>query len=500
MKSLAQLEYLHDHPYSYAKLGASLSTPVMPEPLTHPYLIHINQSLAKRLGVDLLNTEQELLTSLLAGSEVLPNWQPLAMKYTGHQFGQYNPDLGDGRGLLLAEFIAPNSADLDSKKWDFHLKGSGQTPYSRNGDGRAVIRSTVREYLISAAMQGLRIPTTQALAMLGSTTLVQREETECAATLLRVAPSHIRFGHFEYLFYSGQDQQLKLLAEHVMHWHMPEIDLNAPDKYEQFFAQVVSRTANTIAQWHAYGFCHGVMNTDNMSILGLTFDYGPFAFLDTYQPNYICNHSDYSGRYAFDEQPGIGQWNLSALGYALSKLIDTDAIETALHRYSSIVQSEYRRLMRARFGLISEQDGDPELINECLFLMEKLELDYHYTLRCLSEIDCRNWHSDLAHDINNAEFSEWLTRYQARLSVDYIHDHDNKDKQRQQAMQAVNPKYLLRTHLAQEAITLVENGQYDVIEQWLKVLENPFIAHDCPPHWSQPPSNEQKGHCLSCSS
>ncbi|CAM2893757.1 protein adenylyltransferase SelO [Vibrio rarus] len=481
MKALDQLNYCH----TYADLGSAFGTHTLPSALHEPYLIHVNPSLANKLGIDITRTKRQDLIALLAGQRLVKQWQPIAMKYTGHQFGHYNPDLGDGRGLLLAEIL-----DANNQKWDFHLKGSGQTPYSRQGDGRAVIRSSVREYLISAAMQGLDIPTTQALAILGSATQIQREEQEYAATLLRVSPSHIRFGHFEYLFYSGQHQQLKTLADYVIQWHMPFID-NSPHKYLQLFQEVIRLTATMIAKWHAYGFCHGVMNTDNMSILGLTFDYGPFAFLDAYQPKFICNHSDYSGRYAFEQQPGIGQWNLSALGYALSTLIDKEQIEQALQAYPHQVQSQYRALMRQRFALKSEQSDDRQLINQCLSLMETHGMDFHHTLRTLAETNADHW-STLRYP---PSFKLWLNLYQQRLGQDYP-----DDQQRQQTMQSVNPKYLLRTHLAQQAIEQVESGQFTVLDTWLKVLENPFIEHDCDPSWALPPLPNQKGIGLSCSS
>ncbi|GEA52203.1 UPF0061 protein [Vibrio inusitatus NBRC 102082] len=486
MKSLDQLNYHH----TYADLGSSLSSRVDPTPLHAPYLIHTNHRLATKLGIDIKSADNEVLTQLLSGQGILDSWSPIAMKYTGHQFGQYNPDLGDGRGLLLTEFV-----DDTGNKWDLHLKGSGQTPYSRGADGRAVIRSSVREYLVSAAMDGLGIPTTQALALSGAKTPVQRENIESAATLLRVAPSHVRFGHFEYLFYSGQHTEIQALADYIIHWHMPELeDLN--DKYAAFFQQVTKSTATMIAHWQVYGFCHGVMNTDNMSILGLTFDYGPFAFLDTYLSKHICNHSDYSGRYAFHQQPGIGQWNLSALGYALSSLIDSKQIEASLQAYSSHIQAEYRRLMRARFGFTTERENDPELINSCLDLMEKLGLDFHFTLRILSETGPNNWSdAELNNSLNKPEFTTWLRDYEKRILLDYQNDHE-----RQKAMQGVNPKYILRTHLAQETIQQVENGQFDILDTWLAVLANPFIEHSCPSHWSLPPRSDQKGICLSCSS
>lgn len=481
MKPLDQLTYC----FSYAELGPAFSTKVEPIPLSSPYLIHSNLPLAQTLGIDL--GEPDVLAKLLSGNTLLAQWRPIAMKYTGHQFGQYNPDLGDGRGLLLAEFVDPWG-----QKWDLHLKGSGQTPFSRMGDGRAVIRSSVREYLVSAAMQGLGIETTQALALIGSNTRVEREETERAASLLRVAPTHIRFGHFEYLFYSGQQQLIQPLLEHLIKWHFPGLE-KSQDKYGDFLKEVVNRTATMIAHWQAYGFYHGVMNTDNMSILGQTFDYGPFAFMEAYQPSLVANHTDYEGRYAFERQPGVGHWNLSALGYALSSVIKRDDIETILASYVQKIQNAYTSLMRERTGLISHVNKDSELVNRMLVLMEKLKLDYHYSLRRLSELSYRDWYQEPI--FQDPEWQQWMRSYQNRLELDY-----HNEPLRIQAMCKVNPKYILRTHLAQAVIEQVELGNFDTLNLWMKVLANPFIEHPVPSHWTRPSSEGDANPCLSCSS
>ncbi|WP_261818259.1 protein adenylyltransferase SelO [Vibrio gallicus] len=481
MQSIEQLNYIS----TYYELGRAFGSQVNPTPLQSPYLIHANHGLAKRLGISLDNPQP--LIELFSGQQQLPKWHPLAMKYTGHQFGHYNPDLGDGRGLLLSEFI-----DRNNNKWDMHLKGSGKTPYSRSGDGRAVIRSSVREYLVSAAMQGLGIETTQALALIGSKTEVEREDIEYAATLLRIAPTHIRFGHFEYLFYSGQSHLISGLVEHLLRWHLPHLS-ERQNKYELFYKAVISNTATMLAKWQAYGFYHGVMNTDNMSILGQTLDYGPFAFMETYDPGFSANHSDYEGRYVFHRQPAVAHWNLSALGYALSSLIDKEIIESALQDYPQQLQLHYTQLMCQRFGLTTTQTSDSDMLNRCLTLMQSHKLDYHYTLRRLSELDYAQWYAQS--DWQHPNWITWLKQYQHRLEQDHL-----SDSERQQTMCAVNPRYLLRTHLAQQAIDEVEAGNFGIIEQWLQVLSDPFVEHPCHSDWALPNHNNNQGIILSCSS
>jgi uncharacterized protein YdiU (UPF0061 family) len=261
------------------------------------------------------------------------------MTYSGHQFGQYNPQLGDGRGLLLGEVI-----NRKGERWDVHLKGAGRTPYSRFGDGRAVLRSSIREYLCSEAIHALGIPTTRALCIIGSKEPVQRETRETAATLVRIADSHIRFGHFEWIFHN-KPTHLKDFADYVINRHYPDC-ATADKPYAALLNAIVNRTATLMAQWQLVGFAHGVMNTDNFSITGCTFDYGPYGFLDVYKPSFVCNHSDNTGRYAWNQQPSIGLWNLNALAYALSPLIDKEDIMSALQRYEGILVDYYYQGMQ----------------------------------------------------------------------------------------------------------------------------------------------------------
>lgn len=488
MKTLSTLTFAN----SYSNLPASLSTQVDPQPLEHPFLVHFNPLIAEKLELTSHIADDPLFVNVFSGNTTLTGFSPLAMKYTGHQFGQYNPDLGDGRGLLLGEVLTSNG-----HKWDLHLKGSGQTPYSRMGDGRAVLRSSIREYLASAAMEGLGIATTHALAIIGSHTEVVREKIETAATLIRVAESHIRFGHFEYLFYTNQHAELQQLANHVIEHHFPTLATQSTP-YAAMFKQICQRTATMIANWQAVGFAHGVMNTDNMSILGLTFDYGPFGFIDDYDPNYICNHSDYSGRYAFDQQPAIALWNLSALGYALTPLLDKSDIDHGLEHYQNHLQQQYSHNMRQKLGLTIADDTDTTLFSDLFQLLNQYQTDYTLFFRMLSHIAI----NELPHSSNQftdlfqctSTLKTWLLRYHQRVII------EPSDKHRLTIMQQHNPKYILRNYLAQQAIEDAEQGNYQLIGQLLTVLAHPFDEHKNAEILAQRPPAWGKHLEISCSS
>jgi uncharacterized protein YdiU (UPF0061 family) len=402
------------------------------------------------------------------------------MKYTGHQFGAYNPDLGDGRGLLLGQV-----RNDKNEVWDLHLKGAGKTPYSRFGDGRAVLRSCIREYLGSEAIHHLGIPSTRALCIIGSDEPVQRESIERGAMLLRVADTHIRFGHFEWLHHSGQTEALKKLADHVIQHHYPEcVDSTTP--YASFFDAVVQRTATLMAQWQLVGFAHGVMNTDNFSITGATFDYGPFGFLDAYEPGYICNHSDHSGRYAWSRQPSIGLWNLNAMAYALSTLIDHEVLISSLQSYETKLLAYYDAGLNAKLGLQVKQPGDRQLGIDFLDLLMKNGADYTRSFRALSRIDSSTEKSGLRDTfIDRDAFDQWHQRYQARLQAE-----NSNDQARSAQMNATNPKYILRNYLAQTAIEKAEAGDFSEIERLYTLLRKPFDEQpefetyaDLPPDW-----------------
>jgi uncharacterized protein YdiU (UPF0061 family) len=311
----------------FARLGDAFSAHVLPEPIDNPRLVVASPAALALLDLDAASAETEEFAQLFGGHKLWADAEPRAMVYSGHQFGGYTPQLGDGRGLLLGEVY--NNA---GEHWDLHLKGAGQTPFSRMGDGRAVLRSSIREFLASEALYALNIPSSRAACVIGSDTPVWREKQERAAMVLRLAPSHIRFGHFEYFYYTKRPDQQKQLGEHVLAMHFPEC-LEQPEPYLAMFREIVERNAELIAKWQAYGFCHGVMNTDNMSILGITFDFGPFAFLDDFDAHFICNHSDDQGRYSFSNQVPVGQWNLSALAQALTPFISVEALRETLGLY-----------------------------------------------------------------------------------------------------------------------------------------------------------------------
>lgn len=343
MKSLDDLDFDN----RFARLGDAFSTEVLPDPIAEPRLVVASPAALALLDLPAETSDEALFAELFGGHKLWSEAEPRAMVYSGHQFGSYNPRLGDGRGLLLGEVI--NQA---GEHWDLHLKGAGQTPYSRMGDGRAVLRSSIREFLASEALPALGIPSSRALCVIGSSTPVWREKKESAATLLRLAPSHVRFGHFEYFYYTRQHDQLKQLAAFVLEHHFA--DCNAAERpYAAMFRQVVERNAELIARWQAYGFCHGVMNTDNMSILGITFDYGPYAFLDDFDANHICNHSDDAGRYSFSNQVPIAHWNLAALAQALTPLVEVDELRASLDLFLPLYQAHYLDLMRRRWAWAS---------------------------------------------------------------------------------------------------------------------------------------------------
>src|SRR5471030_1416486 len=332
----------------YAQLPQEFYTAMPAEKVgAAPRLIHANPNAAALIDLDPAAFRDPKFTDVFSGHVPLEGFSPLAMVYSGHQFGVWAGQLGDGRALLIGQ-VRNTRGEL----WDIQLKGAGKTPYSRFGDGRAVMRSTIREYLASEALAALGIPTSRALAIVATGEMVRRETLEPGAVLTRLAQSHVRFGHFEHFFHRGQHDQVRRLADHVIGEYFPDL----MGDHAAWFGEVVKRTAELMAAWQAVGFAHGVMNTDNMSILGLTLDYGPFGFLDAYVPGFICNHTDEGGRYAFDNQPAIAHWNLRALAFALSSLIPMDRLVSALDAYEGQYRARCRALMRAKLGLVRD-DG-----------------------------------------------------------------------------------------------------------------------------------------------
>ncbi len=438
-------------------------TALNPTPLKNPRLLYYSQSLAQELGLD-ASWFSEDHVGLWSGAALLPGMQPLAQVYSGHQFGVWAGQLGDGRGILLGE-----QRLADGSKRDWHLKGAGLTPYSRMGDGRAVLRSTLREFLASEAMHHLGVPTSRALTVVTSDEPVYRESAERGAMLLRVAESHVRFGHFEHFFYSGEQQRVKQLADYVIAHHWPQLAAE-PDAYLLWFSDVVKRTARLIAHWQSIGFAHGVMNTDNMSILGITLDYGPYGFLDDYQPDFICNHSDHQGRYAFDNQPVVGLWNLNRLAHALSALMSTEQLKTALAEYEPELMRAWGEKMRAKLGLLTAEKADNDILTGLLALMTKEGSDYSRTFRLLSATEQQQIRSPLRDEfIDREAFDQWYYGYRQRLLRE-----ERSDEERQQRMKAVNPAIILRNYLAQQAIEQAERDNISVLTRLHQALVRPF--------------------------
>ncbi|MCL1126741.1 protein adenylyltransferase SelO [Shewanella surugensis] len=469
---------------------------VTPQGLTDPKWIGWSRDAAHLVG---LSQPTESLLAQLAGNKSIDGACYYSQVYSGHQFGGYSPQLGDGRSILIGEAQGPEGS------WDVALKGSGLTPYSRQGDGRAVLRSAIREFLISEALYHLHVPTTRALAVIGSTTPVWREQRETAAITVRLAKSHLRFGHFEYFCHSenGSNEKLTQLLHFTIKQHYPHLSCDKAG-YKAWFIQVVKDTAKMIAHWQAIGFAHGVMNTDNMSILGDSFDFGPFAFLDTFKEDFICNHSDPQGRYAFNQQPGVGLWNLQRLAQALTPLIASDDLIYALNTYQTELVQHYLCLMRNKLGLYqpylkresqAQDDEDLALIGELMKLMQESQLDHTLTWRQFGQITPTQQHVCLRDDfVAKNDFDTWYLRYQNRVGVI-----DNIE-QWQGLRDRANPQYILRNFLAQEAIEAAENGDFSVLEQLHQVLQRPFDEQVNMSAYSRKPTPEEAGIIMSCSS
>jgi uncharacterized protein YdiU (UPF0061 family) len=414
----------------------------------------------------------------MAGHLPLAGFKPLAMVYSGHQFGVWAGQLGDGRALLVGQV-----RNAQGELWDIQLKGAGKTPYSRFGDGRAVMRSTIREYLGSEAMAALGIPTSRALSIVATGEQVARETLEPGAVLARMAPSHVRFGHFEHFFHHGQKEKVRQLADHVIAEHFPDL---AGD-YAAWFDEVMRRTARLIAAWQAVGFAHGVMNTDNMSILGLTIDYGPYGFLDAYDPWFICNHSDERGRYAFANQPAVAVWNLRALALALSDLIDTDTLVVTLDDFERHFGAAYRARMRAKLGLTTDEEGDDALIGDLLALMAGARADYSLTFLNIAGDD-GDWLKLFGARTEDAK--AWLARYRARTRDEDL-----------SGLVTVNPRYVLRNWVAETAIRAVEDrNDIATLDRIFRLVRAPFEKQDGGEAFVAPPPPTLCDLEVSCSS
>lgn len=486
-KSLAELKISN----SFGALPAQFYTKLATQALNSPRLLHANPDAAALLGLDPAVMQGPEFLALVSGAAPLPGGQTLAAVYSGHQFGVWAGQLGDGRAHLLGEVQGPGG------NWELQLKGSGRTPYSRMGDGRAVLRSSVREYLASEAMHGLKIPTTRALALVVSDDPVMRETVETAAVVLRMSPTFIRFGSFEHWAAQGNIDALKTLSNYVIDKFYPEC--RAPDAQEsilRLLQEVTRRTATLIADWQSVGFCHGVLNTDNMSLLGLTLDYGPYGFMDMFQLGHVCNHSDSEGRYAWNRQPSVGLWNLYRLGIALRSLVtDHQALQDILKTYEAFFNDAFHERMALKLGFSSWKHDDEALLDDLLRLMHTNHADFTLSFRLLA--DAVRGRQERFEDlfIDRAAAGSWLDRLLVRHQQE-----GGSCEVRAQKMDQVNPLYVLRNHLAQQAISRAKEGDASEIDVLLKLLRTPCVEQAGYENYAAVPPEGAAKISVSCSS
>ena len=475
---------------SYRQLAPHFYSDVIPESLIDSRIVHQNHRLQQDLDIEIAD---QVLKSLTDGTLADGQPTPLAQKYTGHQFGYYNPDLGDGRGVLLGQI-----KDAQQTSWDLHLKGCGQTPYSRRGDGRAVLRSAVREYLIGEALHFQGIASSRCLAINHSPEPVYRETIEERASYIRVARTHIRFGHFEYAAHWGKADDFHGLLDYTIATVYPELRaLEGEDKIMTFLETVAERTGKMIAQWQSAGFCHGVMNTDNMSIAGETFDFGPYAFQDNFNIHYICNHSDTEGRYAYSQQPNIGLWNVKVLANAFSRFTQAsreDLIEFAGNKFIDAFNHHYLQNMGHKFGIANILEEDRHFIADSLILLDQTGGDFHHFFRSLTQLQ-REPSAWLQGKFDSKAWKDWSKNYLSRVD-DFA--------QSSTLIQQNTPKLILRNYIAQEAIAAAETEDYSLVSRLMHWLRNPYEIKaeqlEEKAYYLEQPSECQRGLTLSCSS
>ena len=466
---------------SYARLPAPLFESAEPEPFPKPELVVFNYELARELGLDLLGTPASELAVIFTGQQLPAGAQPIAQAYAGHQYGHFAM-LGDGRAILLGEQITPAGA-----RFDIQFKGSGETRFSRRGDGRAALGPMLREYIVSEAMHALGIPTTRSLAVATTGETISRAGPKPGAVLTRVAASHIRVGTFQYAAGLGDRELLRALADHAIARHDPEL-VDSPRKYSEFLNAVVARQAALVAQWQLVGFVHGVLNTDNTLVSGETIDYGPCAFMDAYNPDTVFSSIDHHGRYRYGHQPAIIQWNLARFAEAFVPLLSDDEATAfalaneALERFAAAFRSAWLAGMRAKLGLLREDAGDLELVRELLAWMQAQRADYTNTLRALSRGEEPNG------------LSAWIARWHARLASE-----GRARSEALRAMRAVNPAMIPRNHRVEEALLAAEE-RFDLapLRELVTVLSTPFDLAPAHAKYAEPPPPDFANYCTFC--
>ena len=446
------------HSY-YADLGKNFSASAKPERIENPQILMWNQSLATELGLNLTPTEQ---AQYFSGKKLFAGSKPVAMAYSGHQFGHFNPHLGDGRAHLLGEI-----RNSDGQIQELHLKGSGATPFSRNGDGKCAIKPAVREFIMSEAMFALGVPTTRTLAVVATGEPLYRQQETTGAIVTRVATSHLRVGTFEYFAARGMHEELELLVNLAISRHYPEIDINSPNKYLELYSQVIGKTVQLIVQWMRVGFIHGVMNTDNTLLSGETIDYGPCAMLGVYHPSAVYSSIDKNGRYAFGNQPNIAHWNLARLAECFIPLIDKDektAIDTimpVLKSYADKYETAFNHMMANKLGFNKSSNATVKLSNDLLSLMQQNKLDYTQTFHSLSSLN-----EQMIPDVLNQWRDDWKSE---------LKENSQSHEEITKIMQRNNPLVIPRNHHVEAVLKDVEENQSsEKANEFLSVLRSPY--------------------------
>ena len=480
---------------SYARLPKSFFECIKPTPVKEPKLVRFNKLLANEIGLNVIE-DNDILSDIFSGNIVPEGSEPIALVYAGHQFGYFVPQLGDGRAILLGEIVNNGGC-----RFDIQLKGSGQTSYSRSGDGRAPLGAVIREYIISEAMHSLNIPTTRSLAIIVTGELVSRETLLPGGILTRIASSHLRVGTFEYFAASDNQENLQLLADYSINRHFPNIK-KSNLRYQTFLESVCDRQAALIAKWMHVGFVHGVMNSDNTSIPGETIDYGPCAFMDSYDPATVFSSIDHHGRYAYGNQPNIAQWNIACLGECLLPLIHPDrnkAIGIAEEILDSF-QDKFRKYwlsgMYKKIGLTQNEPEDINLLEQLLELMKENKTDYTLTFRYLSDaIENDTGNSNFEKQfLSQNKISEWLVSWRKRLKIQSA-----SFKKIKMSMQKENPAFIPRNHRIEKAIyEAVDNNDYSYMDHLILLLNKPYQDQPNNSEYMHPPEKPDHNYQTFC--
>jgi uncharacterized protein YdiU (UPF0061 family) len=472
---------------SYSKLPKTFKEDIKPVPVSLPEILILNEDLAKNLDLDFSNITKDNLSQILSGNILPEGSSSIAQAYAGHQFGQFTM-LGDGRAVLIGEHLTKNN-----ERFDIQFKGSGRTPFSRSGDGRAVLGPMLREYIISEAMHSLKIPTTRSLAVVKTGEDVVREQILKGAILTRVALGHLRVGTFQYIAAKQNINDLEILTNYTIEKYYPNIK-SSKNKALDLLNVLIEKQTQLVINWMRVGFIHGVMNTDNMSISGETIDYGPCAFMDSYNPKTVFSSIDQLGRYAYDNQPKITKWNLTRFAECLIPLISKNEDEAiklateALDKFEKIYETKWLNMMRDKLGLYGEDNDDKSLIMELLDWMEKNKVDYTNTFIFLTSKTIKN-----SETYNNADFDLWKIKWVKRLTM-FGNSHDKS----MELMNFSNPMVIPRNHKVEEALTLASNGDLTLFNKLIKILKNPYLVNNDDLEFMSPAPHSDKKYQTFC--